>query len=664
MNKYLRILAAIISVVTVVTIVSYYNNLKISNAYAIRLSVSQPQNILDDIERLDQDSIVPFLTYLVVDGEYNVYINKEGLQKIEVSDDSTSNQYSNKLFKGGEYIDLASLGTINFFSLNHINDNQTINDSITIYTIGSDQELRSFFNEIEKSKFSLSSVEPIYEARSDYIILIVILMILYTSIALIIAMSRMNRNSNFYFLNNINGRNSFKLTEIYYEKNKKKNLIIMLFFINAIVLILYQSITLWLYLIGSLVYLALYTVENIIEYVLIHNISKFKKLLSLKNNKILFPQTDVLNYLILLLVKGMFFLGMIAIVFSLQHNYYKISTYNQWSKIEDTYYPPNVVAGDEANVKKETVNRYKYLNYIENKTESMYAISQEFGEDEFFLIANSQYLELNDVKVDEKKRGKGPLLFIPSGYSKEQVSNAVNKKLSIYYNQDAKNDYAYYDLEQLTDYQIINYDSKNLYSYNLSMSENNGYYTNPVVYVPSKENLSHEIAFYAFQNLIYRAKDNEEATLLNKTFFEDNSFPYNDDDFLYNSKYSEYSNELKKISMFVVTIFVLIIIFLLLYFITLRNSLDIYIRENSRRIVLTRIKGDTLISVYKSLFLSELSITLMFSLFFLLFLKLIGIGNIWIIILTIIFIYCNYFCIQRVIKKNEKRNILNILKGG
>lgn len=325
-----------------------------------------------------------------------------------------------------------------------------------------------------------------------------------------------------------------------------------------------------------------------------------------------------------------------------------------------------------------TINNFKYLNgeknyeadydgnldneervnvvhYFEQNFDASYIV----GDKESFqsasnndlnssiLQANYNYLKLIDFPEIDKVSIDEDTLLVPD-------SIKINNTFSDFIAEK-------YTFANVEDLQIVQYDDFNFYSYDTTENYevgNNGYFENPLLFIPSSENNYAELYTIPFQEFFYK---DDEGAAINEYYKaydirpENTTKPY--------SKYAEYSSVLHTVVIkFSILIFnILIIIFL--YVMTLKISLDVYIKSNAKLLSIWTTIGISNFSKYKIIYIENTILSITASFFFII--GMVASPLDWVMFIEfLIFIAVDTMFIIYVIKQYESKNIINYLKGG
>lgn len=338
--------------------------------------------------------------------------------------------------------------------------------------------------------------------------------------------------------------------------------------------------------------------------------------------------------------------------------------YFEWGKVEEystvTINNFNYLNGEknyeaDYNGALDGVERMNAVHYFEENYEASYIVGDKenfvsASNDNFdsaLLQANYNYLKLVDfpdidnISIDENT------LLVPDYI---QLNNDFYDFV--------KEEYTFSNIEEL---QIVQYEDFSFYSYDTSENYevgNNGYFENPILFIPSSTNNYTELYTIPFQEFFYLDSNGDATNKYYKAYdieLENETKSY--------SKYSEYSSVLHVMLLkFIMLVFnILLIIFL--YAMTLKISLDVYIKTNAKLLSIWTIIGLSNFSKYKVIYVENTILSTVASLLFIIGMITTPLG--WILLLELImFISLDTIFIVYVVRQYEMKNIINYLKGG
>lgn len=285
-------------------------------------------------------------------------------------------------------------------------------------------------------------------------------------------------------------------------------------------------------------------------------------------------------------------------------------------------------------------------SYIVGDKES-YAPADNGELDNSLLQANYNYLKLVGFPDYENiPKGEDVLLVPRSVKLNDEFYDFIAEK------------YTFAPLEKL---KIIQYDDFSFYSYDPSENfevGNNGFFENPLLFIPAGENNNAELYTIPFQEFFYR--DSGGTAIYD--YYSKYNIKLENETKSY-SKYAEYSTMLHMMVIkFGVLVFNVVLI-VLLYVVTLKISLNVYIKTNAKLLSVWTIIGLSNFSKYKIIYIENTILSLVASLIF-------AIGaittslDVAMLLEFITFICVDTLFIVCVIKQYEKKNIVYFLKGG
>ncbi len=264
-----------------------------------------------------------------------------------------------------------------------------------------------------------------------------------------------------------------------------------------------------------------------------------------------------------------------------------------------------------------------------------------------FLQANYNYLKLVEFPEYEKISNNEDVLLVPRRVE-------LN---SIFYEIVAEK----YSISSLNNLKIIQYDDFKFYSYDTRENfevGNNGFFENPLLFIPSNDNSNAELYTIPFQEFFYL---DSEVIAVNEYYRDYNIEPENETNSY--SKYAEYSTQLHSMILKLSILLFNLVLIVVMYVITSKISLDVYIKTNAKLLSIWTIIGLSNFSKYKYIYLENTILSLVASLLF--FVGMITTSLDAVLLLEfIIFIFVDTLFIMYVIKRYEMKSIVYFLKGG
>lgn len=299
--------------------------------------------------------------------------------------------------------------------------------------------------------------------------------------------------------------------------------------------------------------------------------------------------------------------------------------------------------------------RMNVVHYFEENYDASYIVGDkesyvpaDNGElDNSLLQANYNYLKLVGFPDYEKIPKNEDVLLVPR-------SIELNNK---FYDFIAEK-YTFAPLERL---KVIQYDDFSFYSYDTSENfevGNKGFFENPLLFIPAIENNNAELYTIPFQEFFY--KDSGGTAIYD--YYSKYNINLENETKSY-SKYAEYSTMLHAMVIKFGILMFNVGLIVLLYVVTLKISLDVYIKTNAKLLSIWTIIGLRNFSKYKIIYIENTILSLVASCIF-------AVGaittslDVILLLEFIAFICVDTLFIVCVIKQYEKKNIVYFLKGG
>ncbi len=272
-----------------------------------------------------------------------------------------------------------------------------------------------------------------------------------------------------------------------------------------------------------------------------------------------------------------------------------------WPNVEDMLEVRNEWV-NIANYQKTEINNYKYIGnddylsnydvdldikerhdvvsyfeqnynaaYISGNTHDYNKPSSLYMNFDSFLICNKNYLQLQKFDELQNMNEEKSYVLIPA--SLKEYNDEYSRLVKDYYN-----------IEEIS---IINYEDRKFYSYIAEANDevgDNGYYQNPILFVPSNENDIDNLYIQPFQDFFYLDNTGEAVS----NYYNEYDITEYNDTKVY-SKYAEYSNYSSRVTMYLkklVFVFLVLFIIQINTFISILNS-DLYIHQKEFSILIT-----------------------------------------------------------------------------
>lgn len=339
--------------------------------------------------------------------------------------------------------------------------------------------------------------------------------------------------------------------------------------------------------------------------------------------------------------------------------------YLQWNKVNDystvminNFNYLNGEKNYEANYDGalDAEERMNAVHYFEENYDAAYIV----GDKEFFvpaknnsnlksslLQANYNYLKLVDFPDIKKIDNTHNTLLIPEEV--EQDENIYTKKLeeSLSSNSDDL------DVVKYSDFDFYSYDATENYEIG-----KNGFFENPLLFIPSRTNDNSDLYTIPFQEFYYNDPDGVAV----EEYYKEYNISEENATYSY-SKYDEYSTMLHVLLVKSLILIASLIFMIGLYVMTLKISLDVYMKSNTKLLSILTVVGISSILKYRVIYIENGIISIIAASIFIIGVIITPLNAV-LVIEMLIYLMVDTLFINRAIRKHENKNVIRFLKGG
>lgn len=527
-----------------------------------------------------------------------------------------------------------------------------------VFYIDKDGQVNNFINELYKADLFVN-----YEYSKPNIFM-------YISTILILGLFTFYLFINVYDFNR--RRKEIMIKKIFGVKLRLdfslvKNILLLIFSLMVYLYVLKYMYTIPFkyYLITVLIVIIFQVIDILLE----HKINKTADIVKYIKGERIKSVFSKIEYYLLLFFKLISFLSILLISILVYVIFSFATQYEQYSKVKDYYsfdgyleisemsQEEYLLRSDSEDIDKlygYTQNGEKnFIKYVEDKYDAVYAYSQGEYEDynslndsgdylNNLIVCNNNYLTLNGDS-DLIKSEDRDYLLMPSELKDKQetIKEQINS------------------LEVGKDYDIYFYDEMNpLYN----IEGDTLTYNTPILYV--NNTYGNDMMYtYAYQSALFKGG---KQTIIN--YYDDNGIEYDASEIISQSRYNQYTTiiySLVKVITYLIA-FIGLIIFILVF--VIKEKVKIYFIENRTEYTIRKINGQK--GIYRSIYMGYLFLDFLFLIPLIIYTvsicvytSIVEIFYINLVMFLLIFVILDILIIVLNIRRVEKKNILNNVKG-